>query len=220
MSEAPITPQAQGGTLVRPASHRLESTLIGAVAALVAAGAVAAAWLGDGVPAAEPLFDWQISAFYDLSPADQAVYNALLVASEELWYAHSDMLYFGSEAEKANPWPSVADLDEIYLMPPFARDVAWQQQGRIEWELVASFSFEGSAVYFGPGGTLEEQSAYLLALSHVHKGASYTNGATVWIHDDANVAAPDTVVRDSLIVNGWKEVVPYSGAMEVERLRG
>jgi hypothetical protein len=34
------------------------------------------------------------------------------------------------------------------------------------------------------------------------------------------VAAPDTVVRDSLILNGWKEVVPYSGAMEVERLKG
>ena len=80
--------------------------------------------------------------------------------------------------------------------------------------------FEGSTVYFGSKGKLPNQSAYLINLSHVHKGASYVNGSTIWIHPKPNVSAPSNVTRDSLIANGWKEVVPYSGAMEVERLKG
>lgn len=207
-------------TVVPPAGYRRESLSIAGIVALIVLLTLTSVWLRGGQEALEPLFDWQISAFYDLKPADQAVYNALLVASDELWYAHSDLLYFGTEEQRANPWPSVAELDELYLMPPFAKDVAWRQQGEIEWSLIASFSFEGSAVYFGSGGKLADQSAYLLLLSHVHKGASYANGAQVWVHEDADVEAPDTVVRDSLIRNGWKEVVPYSGADEVERIRG
>lgn len=206
--------------IVSPAGFRRESALIALVSVLIASVTIGAAWLRGDESSLPPLLDWQISAFYDLNSADQAVYNALLVASDELWYAHSDLLYFGTEEQRANPWPSVAELDELYLMPPFTRDIAWQQQGRVAWELVASFSFEGSAVYFGSGGQLPNQSAYLLVLSHVHKGAIYANGATVWIHSDANVESPETVTRDSLIRNGWKEVVPYSGAMEVERIRG
>ena len=209
-----------GARIVTPAGFRRESAFVAMIAILIVSFTVGAAWLRGDETSVAPLLDWQISAFHDLNSADQAVYNALLVASDELWYAHSDLLYFGTEEQKASPWPPVAELDELYLMPPFTRDIAWQQQGRIDWELVASFSFEGSAVYFGSGGQLTDQSAYLLVLSHVHKGASYANGATIWVHDDADVVSPDTVTRDSLIRNGWREVVPYSGAMEVERIRG
>jgi hypothetical protein len=213
-------PAGARADIVAPASGRLETlSLAGVIIAILASAALAIdrRQVEDGEA---PLFDWQISAFYDLNSTDQAVYNAMLAASEELWYIHGDMLTFGTEAERADPWPTVEVLDAEYLMPPFARDMAWSQQGSVRWERVASFSFEGSTVYFGSGGQAAGQSAYLLMLSHVHKGASYTNGATIWVHDDANVAAPDTVVRDSLILHGWKEVVPYSGAMEVERLKG
>jgi hypothetical protein len=206
--------------IVTPASGRFETWALASVATaiLVSAGVgVDVRQVEEGEPR---LFDWQISAFYDLNPTDQAVYNAVLAASEELWWIHGDILTFGSEEERADPWPTVAQLDAEYLMPPFTRDMAWSQQGSVRWERIASFSFEGSTVYFGSGGQAAEQSAYLLMLSHVHKGASYANGATIWVHEDPNVAAPDTVVRDSLILNGWKEVVPYSGAMEVERLKG
>jgi hypothetical protein len=42
----------------------------------------------------------------------------------------------------------------------------------------------------------------------------------MWLHPDPNAPAPTTIKTDSLIVNGWKEIVPYSGAIEVERLKG
>ena len=206
--------------IVRPSSSRAESWLVCVVVALI----LLASGIGVGqrrvVDYFPRLFDWQISAFYDLKPTDQAVYSALLAASEELWWIHGDLLYFGTEEERADPWPTAEQLSLDFLMPPFAKDVAWSQQGETNWERVASYSFEGSTVYFGSGGKVPGQSAYLVMLSHVHKGASYANGATIWVHPDPNVPSPDTIKRDSLIVNGWKEVVPYNGAMEVDRLKG
>lgn len=209
-----------GAEVVAPTGSRVESSLVGvAVFAILVVSGIGIDFR-QVEDSQQRLFDWQVSAFHDLNAADQAIYNALLAASEELWWLHGDLLNFGTEEQKANPWPTVEFLDEEYLMPPFTRDMFWSQHGEVEWRRVASFSFEGSAVYFGSAGGLPGQSAYLLRLSHVHKGASYTNGATVWIHSNPTVEAPDTVNRDSLIANGWEEVVPYSGEMEVERLKG
>jgi hypothetical protein len=166
------------------------------------------------------LYDWQVSAFYDLNATDQAIYNSLSTAVDELWYIHNDNLLFYGQDSDEDKWPTVQELGEYYVLAPFSQDLFWSQHGSVQWQRVASFDFEGATVYFGQGGTEAGQSAYLLSLSHVHKGAIYANGATIWVHPDANVAAPDAVVRDSLVKNGWREVVPYSGATEVQRLRG
>jgi len=212
-----VTPRIE---IVRPNGGRKETFIVAAVVAGILA-VNAAEVSARRTDASEPrLLEWQISAFYDLDSADQAIYNALSAAAEELWWAHGELLTFGTEEERANPWPTVEQLDADYLMPPFHRDASWAAQGEVEWQRIASFSFEGSAVYFGSGGKLDGQSAYLLSLSHTHKGATYADGASVWVHADPNAAPPDTVKRDSLILNGWKEVVPYSGAMEVKRLKG
>lgn len=207
-------------TIVEPQGSRLETVSVaGVIAAILVVGGIAVDQR-QVEDSEQRLFDWQISAFYDMNPADQAIYNALSTAATELWWIHGDLLYYSGEERAKDPWPYVEELDEEYAMPPFARDVAWSQHGEVEWQRVASFSFEGSTVYHGAGGTVPGQSAYLVMLSHVHKGASYTDGATIWVHPDANAPAPQTIKRDSLIVNGWKEVVPYSGAMEVDRLKG
>ena len=206
--------------IIEPAGARRETFAVaGVVATILAIGAYAVSQRQ--VEATESrLFDWQISAFHDMTDADQAIYNALSTASVELWWIHGDLLYFAGEERAQDPWPYVEELHEDYAMPPFVRDVAWRQHGEVNWQRVASFSFEGSTVYHGRGGKLPGQSAWLLMLSHVHKGASYTDGATIWIHPDPDAPAPQTIKRDSLIVNGWKEVVPYTGAMEVQRLQG
>jgi hypothetical protein len=191
--------------------------LTGVVAAVLAVGAalVDARQVDNYAPR---LFDWQISSFYDLDPTDQAIYNALVTAGEELWWIHGGRLAYPEEGKE--PWPSVQDLDEDYGLPPFVKDLAWEQHGRVEWQRVAEFSFEGSTVYFGGGGQVPGQSAYLLVLSHVHKGASYADAATMWVHPDPQAPPPATIKTDSLIVNGWREIIPYLGSNEVERLRG
>ena len=205
--------------IVAPATGKRESLGLFA-ATLVALGfgwaAIAGRQVDDNV---QRLFDWQISAFHDLTDADQAIYNALLTAGDELWWIHEDLLRFGDgDITKVN-WPTVNELERDYALPPFVDDVSARQNGSVIWRRATAFSFEGATVYFGNDGQNPGQSAYLLLLSHVHKGASYANGAQIWIHEDASIEMPTTVKRDSLIVNGWKEVVAYSGKIEVERLQ-
>lgn len=206
--------------IVRPRGSLRETLALAGVVVVVlaAGGALVAARQVDNF--APRLFGWQISSFYDLNPTDQAIYNALITASDELWWIHGGRLQFAQPGEDAEPWPTVEELDTQFELPPFVKDLAWQQHGRVEWKRVAEFSFEGSTVYYGAGGSVPGQSAYLLVLSHQHKGASYADGAAMWLHPDPNAPAPVTIKTDSLIVNGWKEIVPYNGATEVERLKG
>ncbi|PCJ28733.1 MAG: hypothetical protein COA96_00695 [SAR86 cluster bacterium] len=204
---------------VAPKSGRKETLaigIIGLVIAAIAAVAISQRQVEETLPR---LYDWQISAFYDLGKVDRAVYSSLVVAMDELWWMHEDILSYNRDIAVEDSWPTMQELGEYYFLAPFAEDLFWSQYGEVKWSRVTSFSFEGSTVYHGFEGTTDEQSAYLVVLSHAHKGASFTNGGAIWMHADANAPAPDTVVRDSLILNGWKEVVPYSGAMEVKRIR-
>ena len=206
--------------VVKPQSARLEILgVVVTVSILLVIGGVAVSQR-QRVDTMPRIYDWQISAFYELNETDQAIYASLNTAVDELWWLHNDKLAYSAGLENEDLWPTVQELGEYYVLPPFPRDLFWQMHGEVQWQRIASFSFEGSTVYFGNGGAVPGQSAYLINLSHIHKGASYVNGATIWMHPDPNVAAPETVVRDSLIKNGWKEVVPYSGAMEVDRIRG
>jgi len=207
-------------TIVRPRSGKLEAGLVVVTVAAIlgVGGALVQATQVDNY---EPrLFGWQISSFYDLNPTDQAIYNALVTASDELWWIHGGRLALPVEGKEDEPWPSVQDLDEEYELAPFVKDLAWSQHGKVQWQRIAEFSFEGSTVYYGANGEVPGQGAYLLVLSHTHKGASYADGATMWLHPNPVAPAPTTIKTDSLIVNGWKEIIPYSGATEVERLKG
>jgi hypothetical protein len=132
-------------------------------------------------------------------------------------YASAETLWVNYEYEKQ--WTLIEDLEfPDYGVAPFAKDVSWKQTGEVQWSLIKTFSFEGATAYFGNRGRIAEQGAYLLILGHAHKGASYNNHSTVWLHPDRHVEAPATIVRESLIRNGWREVVPYSGNSELRRL--
>jgi hypothetical protein len=213
-------------TIVRPRSGKLEAGLVVVTVAAIlgVGGALVQATQVDNY---EPrLFGWQISSFHDLAPTDQAIYNALVSASDELWFIYGGRMEFPAPGEESEPWPRVEVLDTEYNLAPFTKDVAWEQTGQVEWERIAEFqkvdgrAFEGNTAYYGSGGTVPGQGAYLLVMSHIHKGASYADGAAMWIHRDPNARPPTIIKTDSLIVNGWKEIIPYSGAVEKQRLKG
>jgi hypothetical protein len=42
----------------------------------------------------------------------------------------------------------------------------------------------------------------------------------IWWNEANHVEMPESGFRDSLILRGWKEVVPYSGDQEVRRIFG
>ena len=207
---------ASAVTIVKADSARVETLALVSVVVLLVAATVVFARTNARTEPNELVADWQVSAFRDLSPVDQANYSALNFAGTiiQVWYDES---YARGEPH----WPTVEEMSEPEVgVEPFMRDLSWKQGGEMQWSLITTYDIDGVTVYFGNRGRLPGQSSYLLVVSHLHKGASFTNQAIVWIHRDANVAAPRTVNVDSLVRNGWKQVVAHSGADEVQRLRG
>ncbi len=196
--------------IISPQNGRLESAVVAvAFCAVVGVTAIYAAMQPDE-PASPPLLEWQVSSFSDLTAEDQAVHTALFSAVGEIdWYFYRLRL-----------WPDIPDLEEDYL-PPFYKDAFWEKNGSLQWSLGRPLNNDQGATYYhGAGGTVPGQSSYLLLMGHIHAGMLASNQNTIWVHDDPNVPYPEIVRRDSLIRAGWKQVITYSGADELERLRG
>ena len=55
----------------------------------------------------------------------------------------------------------------------------------------------------------------VIGMSQNYKGQTFG----IWYYPGANPSLQD-ITRQSLIVKGWKEVIPYRGEEEVQRLKG
>jgi hypothetical protein len=203
--------QAAATTMViAPSQNRWESVLLAcAIAGLVLFTALYARTFGrEERP--QIILDWQISAFSGLTGVDQAIYNELLVAADEIYY----MQYYEGY------WPRDADFQEA-LLPPFYRDLSWERNGSVQWvlkDVIQEGEAQGLTLYHGSGGSHADQGAYLLVIDHKHAGNSQITGNSIWWHPDRNTPVPATSKVASLILGGWKQVVPYQGRDEVDRL--
>lgn len=169
----------------------------------------------------EPLLDWQVSAFDTLTGADQAIYNALYTAKDDIPGIYDDINMANGPDEKFR-WPSPKDLAEFEL-PPFLHDRSWEQNGSLQWSLfepLAEGEMQGTTLYLGTDGKLAGQGSFLLVVGHVHAGFRNTNVITIWWKKDNHAELPQSGFQDRLILQGWREVVPYSGAQEVKRIFG
>jgi hypothetical protein len=206
---------------VRPAAARHESLML-AVATLLVLGMLALYVGKRGQEGGrEPLNDWQVSAFDTLTGADQAVYNALFTAKDDVPYLYEDINMFNSPGQKFR-WPSLQDFQDS-LLPPFYQDRSWEQNGSLKWTLYEPLpegEMQGSTMYLGTGGTHAGQGSFLLVIGHVHAGFQNSNSIVIWWNPKNQVVMPQSGFRDGLILAGWREVVPHSGAQEVKRLFG
>jgi hypothetical protein len=171
--------------------------------------------------ATEIIYDWQVSAFNSLTGADQAIYNSLYTVKDEIPYIYDDINYFNGPDEKFR-WPNLQDFQD-YLLPPFFQDTSWEQNGSLQWTLYEPLpegEMQGSTMYLGTDGQHENQGSFLLVIHHVHAGFTNSNSAIIWWSESNHAEMPESGFRDSLILQGWREVVAYSGDQEVERIFG
>jgi len=199
--------------LVQPLTGRRETTLLAAAVVLVCLIVGAYALVQPARNGEPKLLDWQVSAFADLSRADQAIHSALRPALEEMYW-----IYKGEGA-----WPTPEVLNE-YLLPPFYQDHFWEDTGRVNWRLITNDAVgaadQGAVFYLGTGGMAEDQSAYLVVINHAHLNTTDSNQFDIWIHPDLDVSPPSGIKQQSLILDGWRMVVPYRGAEELARIGG
>jgi hypothetical protein len=207
--------------LIRPAGAGHEGlALVAATVAIVGGLALYVRGLGRE-EATEPLYEWQVSAFATLTGADQAIYNSLYTVKDEIPYIYDDINQFNPPGVKFH-WPNLDDFQD-WLLPPFYKDTSWEQNGALTWTLfepLAEGEMQGSTMYLGTDGRLPDQGSFLLIIGHVHAGFTNNNAIVIWWNEKNHVEMPQSGFRDGLILEGWKEVVPYSGAQEVERIFG
>jgi hypothetical protein len=213
-----VTSSAQ---LVRPAGARHEGLAL--AIATVAVVAILAFYVHErGRSAArEPIYDWQVSAFDALTGADQAIYNALYTAKDDVPYIYDDINLMNAPGVKFR-WPGLQDFQDA-LLPPFYRDKSWEQNGSLQWTLhepLPEGEMQGTTLYLGTDGRLPQQGSFLLVIGHVHAGIQNNNSIVIWWNPKNHVVMPKSGFRDGLILQGWREVVPYSGAQEVKRIFG
>ena len=169
----------------------------------------------------EPLYEWQISAFNGLTGADQAVYNSLYTVKDEIPFIYDDINRFNAPGVKFH-WPNLQDFQD-WLLPPFYKDTSWQQNGALQWSLFEPLpegEMQGSTMYLGTDGQLAGQGSFLLVIGHVHAGFTNNNAIVIWWNAQNHVDMPQSGFRDRLILQGWREVVAYSGDQEVKRIFG
>ena len=156
-----------------------------------------------------------------IAGADQAIYNALYTVKDEIPAIYDDINAFNVPGEKFH-WPNLEHFQE-WLLPPFYKDTSWEQNGSLAWTLfepLAEGEMQGSTMYLGTDGTLPGQGSFLLIIGHVHAGFTNNNAIVIWWNEKNHVEMPTSGFRDGLILQGWKEAVPYSGAQEVRRIFG
>ena len=206
---------------VQPAGSRYEAVLLAAATLTVIALLALYVQMQGQNDAPEPIYDWQVSAFDTLTGADQAIYNSLYTVKDEIPYIYDDINMFNAPGEKFH-WPNLENFQD-YLLPPFYQDTSWEQNGSLQWSLfepLAEGEMQGSTMYLGTDGQLPQQGSFLLVIGHVHAGFTNNNSIVIWWNAENHVEMPESGFRDSLILRGWKEVVPYSGDQEVQRIFG
>lgn len=199
-------------TTIKASSSRWEIALLfaGVVGLIAATGLYVMKYGRD--EQVKVLESWQVSAYSGLSAADQAIYNALLTAQEDI----------ASLQYELGPWPDIQTL-EFFYVPPFYKDFFWESNGSVEWhfrDVVKEGEMQGYTIYMGNHGNAADQSAYILVIGHLHAGTTMANHNTIWVHPNPNQEMPKTSTQQSLVLEGWKNVVPYTGLDEMNRLRG
>jgi hypothetical protein len=207
--------------VVRPAGARFEGLLLLAATLLVIAVLALYVQQRGRNDQPEPLYDWQINAFSGLTGADQAVYNALFTAKDDIPFLYDDINQFNPPGVKFH-WPTLDELREA-LLAPFQQDKSWEQNGSLQWTLYEPLpegEMQGSTMYLGTDGKAPGQGSFLLIIGHVHAGFTNNNAIVIWWNKANHVVMPESGYRDQLILQGWREVVPHSGANEVKRIFG
>src|SRR6187402_1587660 len=135
---------------VRPAGARHESLVLGLATILVIAILLLYVRERGLRDTQEPLYDWQVSAFNALTGADQAIYNALFTAKDDIPYLYDDINLMNPPGVKFH-WPTLQELQEAAL-PPFLADNSWKQNGSLKWSLhepLPEGEMQGSSMYLG-----------------------------------------------------------------------
>jgi len=228
-------------TVVRPLSGRGETVAFICAVALLIGCTVGYTVLHPRNDNVQQLLSYQVSSFDALERVDQSIHSALLPAVDEIIWNNNTTggwsLIADLEKSRTPPfykdvfWRANGEMRWQAVLPgatdtkkaaPTAESVH-QEPGAPPPPPNAVYKGtlgQGAASYYGAGGKLPGQSAFLVVIGHAHSGVYWINQGTIWVHENPNAPFPKLTKTEALIQEGWRQVIPYSGATEFQRLRG
>ena len=204
--------------LVQPSGKGRETSLVFLAAAVVLITCVTLIFMNRTESESIKLQAYQISAFEDLNEQELAIFNGLFTSAIEIYEIHKD---------EGGKWLTVGELEKS-LLPPFVKDLAWENNGRYEW--IRRLNPAGSidaAVYTGYSANKSRTGSFILLFLHDH--AEQVNSSKyklrhapyeIWYHASSREKTPEIIMDQAFIAAGWKEVEPLSGKDEVKRIKG
>lgn len=156
------------------------------------------------------LLTWQISAFQDLNMAEQGLFGDLRNAAQDILNTYVD---------EDQQWPRLERLREEGT-PPFAEDIAWKNRGKLYWrDRVQNSPEEQTLAFFGLSSEIKVSGSFLLLVHDHQEDEKDEPPYSIWYHAGRPVE-PKILSDQSLAATGWKQVIPYLGQDEVQRLKG
>ncbi|MFV0453829.1 MAG: DUF6162 family protein [Pseudomonas sp.] len=170
---------------IRPAGagHETLYVLALCLAILVLAGSVVA-WRAEPEQQAT-VSEHQLDARRDLTAAEQGIHADINVAVDEIH------LYLVDEQRLPSPQELAEDN-----FPPFVDDTSAANRGRHRWQLL---DVAGEQVYLGLSQAHEVAGSFLLRLDGPQ--------TDIWINRDAHPTPPSSLQQQTLISDGWRQVV-------------
>lgn len=166
------------------------------------------------------LLPYQINGYQSLKATEQGLYSDLENAGYEIDAVHDD---------NNGQWLSIAELRDNYFAP-FLEDESWKRRGRLSWRhFVLDQDLTHGVMYVGISEDTSVSGSMLLFMEHKHGVAGEAEGLSdkdgegehfeIWYHPTVTALEENRQWREQeLIRNGWKQVVPYRGVEELERL--
>lgn len=163
------------------------------------------------------LRSYQISGISHLSGANQSIFTDLYTAALDIEYYHQT---------NSETWPEIKALQNDYIAP-FVEDALWKERGRINWREMATGSDDASVhmkAYVGKSNDYSVAGSFLILFEHFHSAdgtyylvAGRKRPYSIWFRAN-DFDLPGTITEGTLIQNGWKEVVSFTGKDQRKKL--
>ncbi len=208
MSTVTVAPLRQRGEILFVFTATLLILLTATALIFIRKGA------GDGQ---KRLKGYQISGISHLIGANQSLFTDLYTAALDIEYYHQS---------NNETWPVVRNL-EVDLISPFVQDQLWESRGRLSWREQPTGNNDANIhlkAYVGKSNNFKVAGSFLILFEHYHSAdgtyylvAGRKRPYTIWFRPD-NFDLPGTISEGTLIQNGWKEVVSFTGKDQRKKL--
>ena len=184
---------------LKPASSKKENVILIITVVLLILTAALLIKLRKTEAPKQKIKENEVSSYSDFSNIEESIY--------------ADLINFVSEIKmkgKDEELPTIKQLEDE-LMPPFTKDITWEERGKLTWERIDK---NKKTYYVGLCENVMTSGNFLVSVDNENKENTKILFIKTHIHKDEVEFAIDENFP------GWKEIVPYTGENERQKFEG